>query len=168
MSAEGALDYVRHCTDMLNRERLHFKTKVISDPRAFHRSDAGVLYINRSDLRRALPIVREIHGRLRGKIKPATPLFAKRLAPGLGFAEDPRDDNSFGFSRARIIAGALIRCLVEERCSRSEIVQAMQQSFLHEGIDPLAPYALKDHIFDYEQVLSSATAACVGRQEELT
>ena len=168
LSAEGALDYVRHCTETLNRERLHFKTKVISDPRAFHRSDAGVLYINRSDLRRTLPIVRDIHGRLRGKIKPATPLFAKRLAAGLGFAEDPRDDNSFGFSRARIIAGALIRCLVEERCSRSEIVETMQQSFEQEGIDPLTPYALKEHVFDYEQVLSSATAASVGRQEELT
>lgn len=168
LTAEGALDYVRFCTEALNRERLHFKTKVISDPRAYHRSDAGVLYVNRADLRETLPIIKDIHGRLQGKIKPATPLFAKRLADGLGFAEDPRDDNSFGFSRAKIIAGALIRCLVEGRSSRGEIVQFIRQSFEEEGIDALAPYALRDHLFDYEQVLSSAMDASIRRQEELT
>ncbi|MFI4941261.1 MAG: T3SS effector HopA1 family protein [Burkholderiales bacterium] len=168
LTAEGALDYVRFCTEALNRERLHFKTKVISDPRAYQRSDAGVLYINRADLRETLPIIKDIHGKLQGKIKPATPLFAKRLADGLGFAEDPRDDNSFGFSRAKIIAGSLIRCLVEDRCSRGEIVQSVRQSFEKEGIDPMAPYALKDHLFDYEQELSSAMDDSVRRQEELT
>jgi hypothetical protein len=168
LTADGALDYVRLCTDALNRERLHFKTKVISDSRAYDRSDAGVLYINRSDLRETLPIIKGIHGRLRGKIKPATPLFAKRLADGLGFAEDPRDDNSFGFSRAKIIAGALIRCLVEGRRSSDEIVLSVQQSFEEEGIDPLTPYALKDHVFDYEQVLGSAMDGSIRRQKELT
>jgi hypothetical protein len=140
---------------------------VISDPRVYRRSDAGVLYINRSDLRETLPVVKDIHGRLYGKIKPATPLFAKRLAAGLGFAEESRDDNSLGFSRAKIIAGALIRCLLEDRCSRAEIVLAIHQSFEHEGIDPLAPYAQKDHVFDYEQVLSSATDISAGPKEEL-
>lgn len=168
LTADGALDYVRFCTDELNRERLHFKTKVLSDSRAYDRSDAGVLYINRADLQETLPIIKDIHRRLRGKIKLATPLFAKRLADGLGFAEDPRDDSSFGLSRARIIAGALIRCMVEERRSRDEIVLSVRQSFEEEGIDPLAPYALKDHVFDYEQVLDSAMDVSIHRQEELT
>jgi hypothetical protein len=36
---------------------------------------------------------------------PGTPLFAKRLADGLAFAEDP--GGSFGENRTKILAGAM-------------------------------------------------------------
>ncbi len=168
LTAKGAPEFVRHATSTLNEERLHFKIKVLSDPCAYQRSDAAILTINRADLAETLPILQGIHHKLNKEMKPATPLFCRRIADGLGFAEEPRDDSSFGYSRSKIIAGALTRCLVKGHVLKGRVLQSVQQAFEENGIDPMTPYALKEHVSDYEQVFDAAMGTSIRRQEKLT
>jgi len=168
LTAKGAPDFVRYCTSALNEERLHFKIRMLSDPRAYQRSDAAILTINRADLAETLPILQEIHRKLNGEIRPATPAFCRRIADGLGFAEEPRDDSSLGYSRSKIIAEALMGCLTKGHVLKGKVLQAVQQSFEEHGIDPMAPYALKEHVSDYEQVFDAAMGLPMRRQEKLT
>jgi hypothetical protein len=168
LTAKGAPDFVRYCTSALNEERLHFRVRMLSDPRTYQRSDAAILTINRADLAETLPILQEIHHKLSGEIRSATPMFCRRIAGGLGFAEEPRDDSSFGYSRSKIIAEALTGCLTKGHVLKGKILQAVQQSFEEHGIDPMAPYALKEHVSDYEQVFDAAMGFSMRRQEKLT
>jgi len=168
LTAKGAPDFVRYCTSALNEARLHFKIKVLADPRAYLRPDAAILTINQADLAETLPILHEILHKLSGEIKPATPLFCRRIADGLGFAEESRDDDSFGISRSKIIAGALTRCLARGQILKGKILQSVKLSFEEHGIAPMAPYALKEHVSDYEQVFDAAMGIPIRRQEKLT
>src|SRR5436305_14389954 len=49
----------------------------------------------------------DVYQAVKDNLKPETPLFTKRLAAGLGFAEDPGNGESFGMSRCRIVAEGL-------------------------------------------------------------
>lgn len=168
LTAASAIDFVQLCTNMLNRERLHFKAKVLSDPRAYVPPEAGILSINRVDLQETLPIVVDMYRQLEGKIKPATPFFSKRLAHGLGFAEEPIGNHSLGYARAKLIADALIDCLRQGHAPKEVILQSIRQSFVNEGIDPMLPYALKKHVAEYEELFAPITKISTQHKEELT
>ena len=104
----GAVPFMRAATEHLNRHGVPFFLKVIADPDAFGRADAGVLVLARRDREKTVPIVRELHTRLSRHLEPPVPAFTKALAPGLGFAQEPAHGMSFGTSRCRIVAQALV------------------------------------------------------------
>ena len=95
-------------TQRLNGAAVPFFLKVIADPAAFRRADAGMLLVARGDREAVLPAVRALYSRLFGHLEPATPASTKALAPGLGFAQGPGDGTSFGTSRCMIVAEALV------------------------------------------------------------
>jgi hypothetical protein len=71
-----------------------------------------VLFISRRWFHLAADVAAEAHAALNGAgtgklMAEGTPLFAKPLARGLGFAEDPGNGESFGMSRCRLLAEAL-------------------------------------------------------------
>lgn len=153
LMASGAVDYMRLITSEFNHFGFSFKTKVISDPKSYDRSDAGVLYVRKKDLREVLPIVQRVHHEIRRHLRTTVPLFSRRLHNGLALAEDPRDTLSFGFSRAKTIADALISCLANKGGERRQFIQSVQSAFESQGIDPMNPYALKVNVDDYERIL---------------
>ena len=55
-----------------------------------------------------------------------TPVFTKRIAPGIAIAEEPRTGDSFGQSRCEILADALIRS--EDEASTSDISASVRRS----------------------------------------
>ncbi len=106
VAAEGRPHLVEVLSTALDTAGLPFRVKVLNDPRG-RRCDAGVLYTDPLDRRgvaacaeRALPgIARHLH--------PRTPPLSLGLAPGVGFAEQPPGDHSFGTHRCRLLAEAL-------------------------------------------------------------
>ncbi|MQY47080.1 hypothetical protein GAO09_13660 [Rhizobiales bacterium RZME27] len=46
LTAEAAIDYIAAITKVLNQAGICFRTKVLSSPHEYNRSDAGVLYIH--------------------------------------------------------------------------------------------------------------------------
>jgi hypothetical protein len=103
----GAERLVGMMTRQLNRAGIGFQLKVLSEPLRYHRTDPAVLYLARGDYPRAVPILRTVHDDVGAWVRSSVSLLVKRLAPGVGLAEDPGDDSSFGEHRGRLLAGIL-------------------------------------------------------------
>ena len=68
------------------------------------------------------------------------PALTKRLAPGLGFAEDPGGDESFGQYRCRQLAEGIVRAY-EHRARRiHDRLAVVSARFAEDGVDLDEPY----------------------------
>jgi len=66
---------------------------------------------------------------------PATPLFARTLAPGIAFAESPPGGESFGINRCRLLAEGLLEGFAAGTAPEA----AMLARLVAYGIAPDAP-----------------------------
>jgi len=105
VSAEGAPRLMEAVTRDFNRFQIAFQFKCGTRAAHYPRRDAAVLYLHGRYYAIAALLVERVHVRLRAWLNAGTPLFARRLADGLGFAEDPGD--SFGKHRCKILAEAM-------------------------------------------------------------
>lgn len=127
-------------TEQLNREGIPFKTKVLSNPHQYLRADAGVLYVDQRDFGRLRPIIKQLYDDLRTGLNAPVPMFTKRLAPGLGLAEDPGGGLSFGQSRCRTAAEGLRRCWTEGLRQPEARLHLVTEVFREKGLDPMRLY----------------------------
>jgi len=99
---------LRYWTTELNRFRVPFRLKTLTEATHYTRADAMVLYFARRyhplAARLALHMPEEVAGGLRAE----TPLFARTLRPGVGIAEDPNNGESFGMHRCRLTAEGVL------------------------------------------------------------
>ena len=144
LTAEAAVPYMALATALLNQARLPFRTKVLSDPTYYVRADAGVLYLERRHFGAARDIVREIHERIGPGLRREVPMFTKALADGLGLAEDPNNQMSFGQSRCKIAARVLCSCFARGVRDAEERLSMLMKAFVDEGLDPASPYLDKN------------------------
>ncbi|WP_147332773.1 T3SS effector HopA1 family protein [Archangium gephyra] len=140
LTAEGAAAYMAEATSRLNALNVPFRTKVLSDPGAYVRSDAGVLYLERRLYPRVREVVLELHRAVASRLRPEVPMFTRALAPGLGLAEDPRGGMSFGQSRCRLVARGLWSGFTRGRTDREGRLAAVAEAFHEAGVDPAVPY----------------------------
>lgn len=107
--AENAARLIEEIATVCNLFELPFRFKCPRDAADYPRRDAGVLYVAGRHRDIALRVVARIHAQLPdGCLDPSVPLFARELAPGLGFAEEPGGGLSFGQHRCRLLAEALL------------------------------------------------------------
>ncbi|HUJ60088.1 MAG TPA: T3SS effector HopA1 family protein [Kofleriaceae bacterium] len=137
--AEGAAAFVGATTTALNAAGVPFRAKIVSNPNGFVRADAAVIYLARADYAGAAPALRAIRARLRGQLVAATPLFAKRVAPGIAVAEDPASSLSFGQHRSRAIALALVEARSRALAPRA-VLALVGQTLAAQRIDPERPH----------------------------
>lgn len=142
VGSQDAALLMRVLTRELNDANIPFQFKVLSDPSSFFRTDAGVLYISKRHLKDSRNALGNVYGRTKNVLKPETSLFCKRLAPGVSLAEDPRNGESFGQHRTRILAEALCQATTYENK-----ILAKEDRFNHvsaylekSGVNMLAPY----------------------------
>src|SRR5204863_5149 len=83
------------------RFQVPFRFKCLSYRELYDRFDSAVLFVGRRQWDITSLLVREIYGKVKDRLRPETPLFAKQIAPGLALAEDPGNGESFGTSRCR-------------------------------------------------------------------
>ncbi|HWW61554.1 MAG TPA: T3SS effector HopA1 family protein [Thermoanaerobaculia bacterium] len=104
VTAAGAPQLLRALTSTLNRYRVPFTFKTLSNAAAYSRADAAVLFF----AKRFHRIVRELvpHIIEGVELRARTPLFTKKLEDGIGLAEDPGAGQSFGENRCRLLAQA--------------------------------------------------------------
>ena len=140
VKSAGAPKLVSLLTNALNRFQLSFRFKILNNPIAYIRRDAAVLYINKRFYHLAAELLSDVHRQIANELKPDTPLFSKRLAPGLGLAEEPTTDESFGQQRCRILAQALWSAyekkIEDEESQLREISALLEEN----GIDSGCPY----------------------------
>ena len=105
VSVEGAPRLMQAVTRDFNRFQIAFQFKCANRAAHYPRRDAAVLYFDRRYYAIGALLVERVHAELRDWLNAGTPLFARCLADGLGFAEDPGD--SFGKHRCKILATAM-------------------------------------------------------------
>jgi len=108
IKAAGAADLMRLITTSLNRFQVPFRFKCVTNRESYSRLDSAVLYINKRFYRITAEIVSDVYKKIKASLLQDTPIFTKRLGHGLALAEDPGQQDSFGTSRCRILAEAII------------------------------------------------------------
>ncbi len=140
LSVEGAVRFMRDATAMLNQANLPFKLKILNNPNLFTRCDTVVLYIQGSDYAAVSEILSTIYPAFATSLRQRTPVFTKRLAPGLGLAEDPGQEESFGGHRCQILAEGMIRAYEQGKKSLDERLQVVEDCFAEAGITLDKPF----------------------------
>jgi hypothetical protein len=126
-------------TGALNRYRVPFRLKTPVDPAHLDRTDGLVLYVPRRFVAVAMRLVLALSPELKKKLTPGTPLFARELRPGLSAADDPGTGESFGQSRCRLVADAILEggAGPPDPAARTE---ALRRRFRREGLDAERPH----------------------------
>lgn len=139
LTSDVAFEWMRELTARFNTAGVPFQAKVLNDPAAYVRADAGVLYVERKDLVPTMALLPALHRVIRGGLRDTTPMLTKRLARGLAVADDPGDGRSFGQHRCQLIAEGLVR--ITAKSSRFEHrLKAVVDRFADEGLSAAAPW----------------------------
>ncbi len=110
-----------------------------------------MLYLLKEDLDVAVPLLAEVYGEVRGDLKRPVPALTKRIAPGVGLAEDPEGGNdSFGMHRCRLLAEGLVRGWERGAESVEDRLAVVIETFEEAGIDPERPYLNPGSVDDYD------------------
>ncbi|HEX6606336.1 MAG TPA: T3SS effector HopA1 family protein [Chloroflexia bacterium] len=140
VQAGGAPRLLAALAAALNRFQIPFRFKCPAHPANYSRRDAAVLYISRRDYALVARLLAPIYYNLQACMQPDTPLFTRRLAPGLAFAEDPGTEESFGQHRCRLLAGGLWRAHELQAMSSAERLEIIRKHFAETGIDLDRPH----------------------------
>ena len=89
LSGEGAVPFVAAATELLNAAGVPFLLKVLSDPCAFWRADAGLIFIRKRNLALLADTIAGIHEAVGSWLRESVPLFTKPMARGLGGSKIP-------------------------------------------------------------------------------
>ena len=140
VAPEKAAELVNRVTAVLNGYQIPFRLKCLSNGSWFGaRADPAVLFLARRHYRAAAIPLADVHRALQPAVRGRVPLFTKRLAVGVGLAEDPGDGQSFGLDRCRRIAAAIVAAHYA-RATGPERLLAVTE-YLHEhGLDVERPY----------------------------
>jgi hypothetical protein len=150
LRTRGAARVVDLLTGELNRIDVPFQFKVLSNPNQYNRCDAGVLYISTDDFKVVAGVLADMYSKMVEWLKPGTPVFTKPLAHGLGLAEDPLDQESFGRTRCHLLAEGIIRAYERRASSIDDRVAVVCQAFDEAGISLTTPYLNPGSLDVYE------------------
>ena len=136
----GAPLFLAAARRLLDGAALPFRIKVLSDPRGLRRCDTAVLYTQRRERPRTLALAAAIRRVTAPAMRDPVPALTLRLAPGLGFAEDPGGGLSYGAHRSRILGAALVRAWEARLRTGEERMRAVEQAFHEAGLDLSRPH----------------------------
>jgi len=148
LRAEAAVKYMASATRLFNESRVPFRTKVLSDPRSYSRADAGVLYVEQRATSRIVPTIRRLYELIKEGLRDDVPMFTKKLAPGLGLAEDPGSGLSFGQSRCTLVAQGLWSIFVKGETGNQRVLR-IAHALEEGGVNPTASYLSNSLVDSY-------------------
>ena len=119
LTSEAAVPFVAAATELLNATRAPFSLKVLADPDAFQRADAALIFVRGRHHRRVVGAIARIHAAVAPGLRDSVPLFTKRVASGLGAAEDRSGRFSFGEHRCTLAAKAIWRSFLRGERDRA-------------------------------------------------
>jgi hypothetical protein len=138
ITAGGAPRLLRGLVENLNRFQMPFHFKLPRNREGYGRRDAAVLYINRRYYGVVAMVAARVHAQIADELDEPTPLFTKRLAPGLALAEDPNE--SFGKHRCRILAAALRATFDQGLATAEQKIGELERRFDGLGLKLELPY----------------------------
>ena len=148
---DGAIDLVREITQTLNHFQVPFSFKCLSNRASYFRTDAAVLFVGKRYHRITAELLIDVYPRVKKHLKPETPLFTKRLAPGLALAEEPGNGESFGMNRCRLLAEGIWNAYALQGLQSAQArLQAVTEQFGNYGIAIDRPYLNAGSVHRYE------------------
>jgi hypothetical protein len=136
----GAIAVMESLTKQLNNAAISFSFEVLYNPTTYGRYDAGILHFERCDYSAIQYILQGVYQEHQSYFQPDIPLFTKFLAPGLGLAEEPSQNETFGFNRCQIVANALLEAWQKGKNALEERLSLIEQHFAQHLIDVQHPY----------------------------
>jgi len=140
VSAAEAPALVRALTRRLERWQVPFRFKTPALATMYGRRDTAVLYVEWFRFHFVLDLVLEALRAGEFRLEDETPLFARRIAPGLAFAEDPGNGESFGGHRCRLVAEALLEAGEAGVVGLEARRRRVHARFEEEGVVPATPH----------------------------
>ncbi len=132
-------------TGQLNHLGIPFTLKTLLARFERDRSDSTVLYISRRLWSEAEVLVKELPDSLLTRLRPRTPLFTFKLAPGIGVAESPFGGESFGMHRCRLLAESILEARRTGHEDATSRLQVLNRKFRSAGIDLAQPHLQSIH-----------------------
>src|SRR6185295_1593157 len=149
LTPEAAVPFMSTVTKHLNGAGVPFRAKVLNTPHAYHRADAGVLYLERPWYRRSTALLTRMYRELERDLRREVPLFTRPLAAGLGMAEDPANGMSFGQHRCHLVALASWTSFTRGESTLEARAATLARSITAAHLDPsrfhLGPRARDSH-----------------------
>lgn len=136
----AAVPFVAEATSLLNAARIPFRLRVLTDPSAYYRADAGVIYVSRRYQSQIGDPIAGIHSKVALALRREVPLFTTPLADGVGVCELERGGPGFGVSRCQLIARSLWESFARGELDRETRAAALSLAFINDGLDPLRPH----------------------------
>ncbi len=157
VTSEGAPLLVQLISREFNRFQLPFRFKSLATRAFYQRSDAAVLYVTRRFYRISVELLADIHQQVKTHLSSEPPLFSKRLADGLGLAEEPGAGESFGQHRSRLLAEGIWNSYEKGLPAEQERLAEVRQHFSNNGLSLEAPFLNPGSIDEYDFPTNSAT-----------
>ena len=142
INSNGAPALIESITKKLNHYNIPFLFKCLNHPDLYFRRDAAVLYIEDDAMRMISLILPEICEIMNGYLEEDVPLFTYKYSKGVGIAESPNTQESFGMNRVGIVAETLIG-LMQKKQDPDVVIKQIETAFLKKGINPSAPFLNK-------------------------
>jgi hypothetical protein len=139
LTTEGAVRFVATAVESFNAAGVPFTLKALADPADYVRCDAAVLFVN-DTLRDVTSLVERLYREVASELSPLVPALTKRLAPGVGFAEDPGERKSFGQHRCRLLAEAILQAHERGKRTLAARLRVVDQVFEEGGAAADAPF----------------------------
>ena len=133
-TAQRVPELIRSLSAAMSRYQVPYLMKTLAHPAAYSRADATVLYVARRYHHIALAIAANISDRHRRDLRAWAPLFTGSLAPGVGFADDPGGNESFGMQRCRLVAEGVYAAAVLGRQDLAARMSAIEGAFARNGL----------------------------------
>jgi hypothetical protein len=150
MRPDGAVPILRQLISRFNRFQVPFRFKCLAYAELYDRFDTGVLFVGRRQWDITALLVQELYAEVKAYLKPEVPLFTKRLAAGLAFAEDPGTGDSFGMSRCRLIAEGVWDAYQHGLQTEPARLQGIAAAFARAGISSERPWLNPGSVDTYD------------------
>lgn len=135
-----AVEFVSLATRALGERSIPYHLKVLADPALYLRCDAGVIYTARSDAARVAEALVGVHRTIARGLRPGTPMFTRRIAPGVAIADDPGAGDSFGLDRCRLVAEGLALAAETGAETTDDRLAVVNGRFVEARLDPRRPH----------------------------
>lgn len=139
---KGAPVLLHTITTTLNHYNIPFLFKCLNRPDLYFRRDAAVLYLDDDHMPLMKLILPEIAKKVKNYLEDDVPLFSFRYSKGIGIAENPGIQESFGMNRMTLVAEAVLQATLKQSATDVTILE-IAAAFQKKGISPSAPHLNK-------------------------
>lgn len=127
-------------TSVLDSQQVRYFLKCPSRVSEYRRVDSLIVYIERSRWSELASLIGDSVNHVADCLRKQCPPLTQKIAPGVALAEDPGTKQSFGESRCRALAPAVVSILQNPSVSGAEALNLLVEALRSAGVDPVQPW----------------------------